>query len=1427
MDQSSSKRFFKVTNFAAGGTQPLLYDLTNATITKSTDAIGAASLKFVLPPSGVDRELFLRADLASTVTNIAQMDTITFQNYTSLPYQGDYLIITNKKLLRDSLGHNPVQDYANYRDKVASPFTGKYNVRIFDIDQLYDQFGYGVRKSALAIRNFVEYAYDKWTKKPKYLFLIGKGRDYKEIREQGAAIGYDMCLIPTFGRPASDNLLVCRRGSNRPLVAVGRLAARTPYDVQNYLDKVTLYEQVQGNTSQTKQDKLWMKQIMHLAGGTTGSEQAIFAAYLQDYERVARDTSWGANVFNVAKTTSAPIDVTQSQMIRERIDSGISLMTFFGHAAGTAFDISVDNPEDWQNYDKYPIIYSNGCLSGGIHDNNTGGINGTYSERFVLTPGKGAIAFTATTGLSVSSGLYGFGMGAYGGTTQNHYNGTWGEAVKFAQIAQDSLYSTDDLAMMVSYDMTLHGDPAIRPNQYNKPDYMIDQSSVFFTPQTVNAGVDTFKVNVIITNLGKAIKDSMMVTVCRSFPDPSNPGVDSVLTYKFKVKATYYIDTVSIKLPTFPSLDKGFGLNRFYVYVESEQRIDELSETNNGGPCGSGVEADLQIESDDVIPIYPYEFAIVPKQNPVLKASTVNPFAPIKKYKVEIDTSELFVRPLATTVITQPGGVVHWAVPITMIDSTVYYWRISRDSISDTLGYKWHYSSFIYLKNEYPGWNQSHYFQYKKDRYSERIFLDNDRTFKYKPTQNDIHVSTGWTNAVGGIFPSANIEWDLNSTQSPPYTYKMGNCGSGVGYANPQPAAGGQSGGFTFAVIDTVMNSVWQSHNQGNNFGQYGNIHCNGTNSIDWPAFDFNIIGNHPLTQYGTWSSTIMKFLDSIPDGKIVLMYSVNRPDWTNIDSNLINKLVAMGATSLPLLKSGAKRGSYAFFAMKGRPSVHGDALGRDSNYTALLDVHFTYTTLSRDGNYQSPLIGPAADWGSFHWRWHSREHPSSDVQSADIYGIMQNGTEVRLLNTQTLDTSLNFVNAAIYPYIKLVMNTLDDTTHTPSQLDYWRVLYKKVPEAAINPYAHFKIERDTVGLGDSLNIEIALENVTELPMDSMRSLYTLKSLSNGFQQNIIIKQDSLRAFDTLILKFKQPITNTAYSGRNRMVLEANPLDSKHQREEYHFNNYATIDFSAKGDKINPLLDVTFDGRRIMNGDIISPKPDILITMKDENKFLALNDTSLAQVYIRYPGQSTPTLINYDNNILTFYPATGDISKRNQARIEFKPTFTVDGTYELLVFDKDRSGNTSSPTANKYAGNYYYNYKISFDIITKSMITNVLNYPNPFTTRTQFVFTLTGTEVPDYMKIQIMTITGKVVKEITKAELGDIHIGLNRTSYYWDGRDEYGDKLANGVYFYRVITNMNNKQLDNMSSTEYGKYFNNTNIDKYFKNGFGKMVIMR
>ena len=171
---------------------------------------------------------------------------------------------------------------------------------------------------------------------------------------------------------------------------------------------------------------------------------------------------------------------------------------------------------------------------------------------------------------------------------------------------------------------------------------------------------------------------------------------------------------------------------------------------------------------------------------------------------------------------------------------------------------------------------------------------------------------------------------------------------------------------------------------------------------------------------------------------------------------------------------------------------------------------------------------------------------------------------------------------------------------------------------------------------------------------------------------------------------------------------------------------------------------------------------------------------------------------------MEFIPAG---KNRNKAKVELRPVLTQDGRYGMRVQATDRSNNESGDV----------DYRINFEVINRSTITNLMNYPNPFSTSTRFVFVLTGSKVPDNMHIQIMTISGKIVKDIHMSELGPIRIGRNITQYAWDGRDEYGDKLANGVYLYRVNTRLNGESIEHRS----------TSADGFFKQGFGKMVILR
>ncbi len=81
-------------------------------------------------------------------------------------------------------------------------------------------------------------------------------------------------------------------------------------------------------------------------------------------------------------------------------------------------------------------------------------------------------------------------------------------------------------------------------------------------------------------------------------------------------------------------------------------------------------------------------------------------------------------------------------------------------------------------------------------------------------------------------------------------------------------------------------------------------------------------------------------------------------------------------------------------------------------------------------------------------------------------------------------------------------------------------------------------------------------------------------------------------------------------------------------------------------------------------------------------------------------------------------------------------------------------------------------------------ITEAMNYPNPFSTKnhgsTQFTYELS---VPaEKVEVKIFTISGRLIKIIS----GTGSPGFN-SGVIWDGRDEDEDRVANGVYIYKII----------------------------------------
>ena len=80
-------------------------------------------------------------------------------------------------------------------------------------------------------------------------------------------------------------------------------------------------------------------------------------------------------------------------------------------------------------------------------------------------------------------------------------------------------------------------------------------------------------------------------------------------------------------------------------------------------------------------------------------------------------------------------------------------------------------------------------------------------------------------------------------------------------------------------------------------------------------------------------------------------------------------------------------------------------------------------------------------------------------------------------------------------------------------------------------------------------------------------------------------------------------------------------------------------------------------------------------------------------------------------------------------------------------------------------------------------ISHVLNYPNPFTTHTDFMFEHNQACSYIKVKIEVFTISGKMVRIIKKTVKTE---GFRVEPISWNGRDDFGDKIARGVYVYKV-----------------------------------------
>ncbi len=1378
MPASATGKYLEISGFTFSGT-PVLYDLTNGRRYEA-DVSNPSLVKIYVQPSSVATDLVLVNEAGANIKMVAALETRNFVNYTTSNNQGDYLIITHSTILKATDGSNPVEDYRVYRSSVAG---GGYNAKVYMIDQLTDQFAFGIKNSPLSVRNLIRYARNKFAVVPESVFLIGKGVKYISARmNESLPATEKLNLIPTFGEPASDVLLAAEGSSSIPLTPIGRVSVINGDELVIYLQKVKQYEQQLTPVSGVDASA-WKKNVIHMVGASDQGLIDLLYGYLNRDKAIIEDTLYGAKVNDFVNSAMPGEAQNASDRLKDRINNGANLLTYFGHSTASTLLFNLENPENYSNAGKYPIFHMMGCSVGDIFILDQNRLNSltTISEKYLLAKERGSIGMMAGTSLGYVSPLQQYNYQLYNLLSHDKYGSNLGD-LKQAAIVKTFAASGGEGDMYIRAqceEFTLNGDPAIKLYQANLPDYAIEDAMVSLDPAIVSAADANFSLKVKIANLGKAVSRNVIVELKRTFPDLSTKIIRTDT-----IKGIRYLDSLTYKMDINPFVDK--GANKFTITIDPANTITELFKSNNS------IVKDVYIYEDNIKPIYPYDYAIVNRQNIVLTASTGDPFAVQKSYVMEMDTTKLFnsSAKISQTKISA-GGIVEFSSSVSFKDSTVYYWRVATASDNPT----WNNASFTYIPgNNTKGFSQSHYYQLNGAA-DNGIFIDKNRLFQYDTLRGEIVITNGMYSS-SGIIGSRDAGLFIGGI------FVQG------GYSGPQ-SFNTNANSLRFYLINNKTLQPEQNITIGTT-GRYGSYM-----PLEWGS-GYTIPGFFQFDISTTAArKTVMNFLDSIPSGYYValtsnqwspgVLPSVWKGDTTQLGKNvsLYHKLKTLGLSDLDAVQSEVP---YIFLYQKGNPVPLAQMVGNaiTDKLKLVKDIFVNDTK----GAYISPIFTKSAAWDKLVWDGYSLENPTTDSVTFSVIGVDKNGTESVLrsnisISQKTVD--LSSISAQTYPGLRIKMQSSDGVNRSPYQLKYWRIYGTPVPEGAIAPNL-FSSLKDTVETGQPYNVGIAFKNVSDQPFDSLSIKLTIRDKNNVEKSILTPKVKPLISGDTV--KVNLPIDTRSLTGTNLAYVEFNP-ETNHQPEQYQFNNFISKNFYVSGDSLNPYMDVTFDGVRILNRDIVSSKPDILIKLTDDAKYLLLNSTDLVKVQLRYPDGIVRNY-QFNNDTLVFTPPGSANNNANTATINFKPRLLQDGDYELIVSGKDQSGNKT--------GNI--DYRVAFQVINKPMISNLLNYPNPFTSSTAFVFTLTGSEVPQNIRIQILTITGKIVREITKAELGPLQIGRNITEFKWDGTDQYGQKLGNGVYLYRVLTNQNGKALDKYTPS-------GDNTDKYFNKGYGKMVLIR
>jgi len=218
------------------------------------------------------------------------------------------------------------------------------------------------------------------------------------------------------------------------------------------------------------------------------------------------------------------------------------------------------------------------------------------------------------------------------------------------------------------------------------------------------------------------------------------------------------------------------------------------------------------------------------------------------------------------------------------------------------------------------------------------------------------------------------------------------------------------------------------------------------------------------------------------------------------------------------------------------------------------------------------------------------------------------------------------------------------------------------------------------------------------------------------------------------------------------------------------------INENAPVDNVGPSVRLYMNDETFISGGITNESPIFLAFLEDENGINTASGIGHDIIAILDGDESNPYILNdyYETELNDFTKGKVRFPFRNLAKGLHTITFRAFDVYNNPVISE-----------------------IQFIVMGDETVTltNVLNYPNPLVNYTQFWFTHNRPFEPLEVQVQIMTVTGKIVKTINQVVSTE---GFLSRDISWDGKDDFGDKIGKGVYIYKltVKSNLTNKKTE-------------------------------